>query len=73
MNALQAVKEAVRLVQTESRDATKSDVLHAAKMNHDLQAVDVNQAYNELRKRGEIYSYESDGSVVVKVTEDVIA
>ena len=73
MNALQAVKEAVRLVQTESKDATKTDVLHAAELNYDLRAVDVNQAYNELRKRGEIYSYESEGSVVVKVTDDVIA
>jgi len=50
-------------------DMTKN----AAEMNHDLRPVDVNQAYNELRKRGEIYSYESGDSVVVKVTDDVIA
>jgi len=73
MNALQAVKEAVRSVQTDNRDATESDVLHAAETQHDLRPADVKHAYDDLRARGEIYSYESGGRVVVKVTDDVIA
>ena len=73
MNALQAVKEAVRSVQTDNRDATEPDVLHAAKTQHDLRPADVKHAYDDLRARGEIYSYESEGSVVVKVTDDVVA
>jgi len=66
MNALQAVKDAVRSVQTENRDATESDVLHTAETQHDLRPADVKHAYDDLRARGEIYSYESGGSVLSK-------
>jgi len=73
MNALQAVKEAVRSVQTDNQPATKKYVLHTAEVNHDLRPVDVKQAYEDLRTRGEIYSYESGERVVVKVTDELVA
>jgi len=73
MSTYQTVKDTVRAIQRDGQEATESDVLHAAEVNHDLRPVDVKQAYDNLRARGEIYSYESGGRVVVKVTDDVIA
>lgn len=71
-NAYVAVKEAIKSARTKNQPAKENDVLHAAEVNNDLRAVDVKEAYENLRTRGEIYSYSTDGVTVVKITSEVL-
>jgi len=68
-----AIKEAIRSVRTTGQDATESDVLEAAAANSSHRLPAVQDAYEQLRREGEIYSYPSGGVVVVRITNEVLS
>lgn len=66
------IKDAVRTLQEPNAPATEREVFDSLRQTTDQPFADLKQTYEELRKRGEIYSFEDGRYVVVKITDDVV-
>jgi len=72
MSLIGEVKEAIRHCRDESTPARASDVKEILSCRDNYDATDLLAAYERAKKHGEIYEYPSGGTVVVKITDDVL-
>lgn len=66
------IKDTIRTLQSENAPATERELFNSLRQNIDTPFSEIKDTYEDLRKRGEIYSYPSGGYVLVKVTDDVL-
>jgi len=66
------INNEIKSVIREQRSPTKDSVLTQLVKNGSHTLSEYSDQYAELRRRGKIYDYHSDGVTIVKVTSDVV-